>query len=716
MNIWIRILPLTLASLLWSLIFWLWPTQGSPSLAWINIVLLFLFSIALSVYGIKLFRQTDEPRPGSRLRAKLVIGLVGMLLIPAGTLQIAANQMVEKGMNVWFDVRVDTLLDRALSLAQGFYSRIDHDLRQNLTHVMHDDVLLTEIDNFPASYTTLNTHLTEIIQNEDWQSLQLYDRNERLVAAVELKGLSSFKTEKLSQQAKLSLTLGRVTSELGKRNGGEVLIGYAPIEIHRRIVGLFKAEVALPDGLVKHARAVESDYRTYKELEHRRQSIRETFTHTMLFITLLIVLAVGLVALGFSRRLTSPIGNLARALKRITDGDLNVVIPDAPDDDLGALVHSFNRMSMRMKENVEALEKAQSDLTAALASSEQRQHVLETLLANLQSGVLLLNAEGEIRLINESLRHLLTLSPDEWAVGKNFSSLSRGKLKMFYEFYDELSHQQNETLQRELEINIQGKKYYLLARGARLTASDTTEFSGYLLLLDDVSQLAEAQKHRAWSEVAQRLAHEIKNPLTPIKLAAERLQRRFRNQVDNHDVFDSCTQAIIVQVERLQRLIADFSSLAKLPKPSRKLSPCSAFMLEIRDLYSAYPRVHVENTDTTLSCYCDADQIRQILINLMENALAATAEQQQDVRFYLTQEDNFVLFHTEDDGAGIPDNVREHIFEAYYSTKSDGSGLGLSIAKRIADEHEGDLCLVSAAHPTHFCLSLPMQSSKQEQA
>ncbi|MDX8397620.1 MAG: ATP-binding protein [Mariprofundaceae bacterium] len=718
MSIWLRILPFTLSLLIWILIFSLWPSsqisQTTPTLAWLNIALLSILSILLFAYAIKLSWQRSEPRPGSRLRAKLVIGLVSMLLIPAGALQITANQMVEKGMDVWFDVRVDTLLDRALNLAQGFYARIDHDLQQNLNHHIQDDALLNHIAGLPLSYSLLNSQMTSILNQEGWQSLQLYDRNERMIAAVQHEGLSTLNSEALTEQARLAFTLGQTRTELKNKNNAEILVAYAPIIIHQNTIALLRAEMQLPAGLVQHARAVEADYRTYKELERHRQSIRATFTHNMLFMTLIIVMAVGLVALSFARRLTSPIGNLARALKQITDGDLNVSIPNAPNDDLGALVHSFNRMALRMKKNVEALEQAQLDVTDALSSSRQRQYVLETLLANLQSGVLLLNNQGDIRLINQSMRDLLILSNKDWVSGSNFSQLSQGKIHLLHDFYTELIHQNGETLQRELEFTIKGESRFLLARGAQLNASGLSGFSGYLLLIDDVSQLAEAQRHRAWAEVAQRLAHEIKNPLTPIKLAAERLQRRFREQVDHHDVFDSCTHAIIGQVERLQRLIADFSTLARLPKPNCKPRSCNTFIQEMRDLYSAYPRAQVETPDQELQCICDADQIRQILINLMENALAATHDNQGKVRFYLRMQEGMIGFHIEDEGDGIPSDIQEHIFEAYYSTKSEGSGLGLSIAKRIADEHQGSLELVEAANPTHFCLLLPTSETRQQ--
>jgi len=716
MKLWIRVLPIVFSIFLWGLTAWLWPKEGlqdSSSLAWINILLLLLISLSLSLYGIHLLRQRYTTIPGSRLRAKLVIGLVGMLLIPAGTLQIAANQMVEKGMNTWFDLRVDTLLDRALHLAQGFYSNLDHDMQRNLSEYIQDHALIEDIAALPLSFSALNTRLSDILQHEGWQSLQIYDRNERLVAAIQREGLSNMQAEPWSEQARLSFTLGKVSSELVQNGNDESIIAYAPIYIQQHIVGLIQAKITLPSDLVQHARAVESDYRSYRALERQRQAIRQTFTQTMLFITLIVVIAIGLIALVFSRRLTSPIGNLARALEQVTQGNLNTSIPQAPDDDLGALVLSFNRMAIHLKQNVEALEQTQGDLTQALSSSRQRQYVLETLLGNLQSGVLLLNEHGEIRLINDFFRHLLRLSDKDWMAGKDFDMLARQALPIIHDFYEELRHQKNNSLQRELEITTQGQAYHLLARGERLETTELSGFSGYLLLFDDVTQLADAQRHRAWAEVAQRLAHEIKNPLTPIKLATERLQRRFRNQVDHLDIFDRCTGAIIGQVERLQRLIADFSTLARLPEPHCKANLCNTFTQEMGDLYSAYPRVHIQKLTEPITCYCDADQVRQVLINLMDNALAATQEQKDPIRFYIQQEDQMVTFHFEDDGDGIPEAHQAHLFDAYYSTKAEGSGLGLAIAKRIADEHHGHLRLVSTAHPTHFCLYIPAQASEE---
>ncbi|MFQ5581429.1 MAG: ATP-binding protein [Mariprofundaceae bacterium] len=711
-----RLLPLATAVALLALTISLWPSGtggGGGLVAWANIVLLMGLAVVMMLYGLRLLRERQEPRAGSRLRAKLVIALVGMLLVPSMIIQIAASQMVERGMDVWFDMRVDTLLDRALDLAQGFYARVETDMKQSMIAYMSDAVLVAAAAGSTHDYSTLNTRLSEIRDKEDWQQLQLFDVNERLIAGVQAGGLSALKAEPLTEAARLSATLGRVVAELVTRDGSEVAVGYAPLSGPQGVVGLLRVEVQLAEGVMRSARVVESDYRTYRELERNRQGIRDTFTHVMLIVTLLVVLVAGMVGVVFARRLTSPIGELARALHRITEGDLDVSIPEVPQDELGSLVRSFNRMALRLKQNVEALEKTQEELTDALTSSRQRQYVLETLLANLHSGVLLADANGQIRLLNQSLKELLQL-PASWAPGREVMSVCTGRLRDLGKFYNELCHQAEEHLQREFEIAMDHQNIHILAHGARLSAVGSASFSGYLMVLDDISSLAEAQRNRAWAEVAQRLAHEIKNPLTPIKLAAERLQRRFRHQIEDETVFDTCTQAIIGQVERLQRLIADFSTLARMPQPKLREISVQLLLQEMRELYSAYPRVQVDMPDDGITCWCDPDQLRQVLINLMDNALAATEEKGADVHLYGQATGEHIEFHMLDRGPGISASAAEHIFEAYFSTKDAGSGLGLAIAKRIAEEHDGELSLLSPVKPTHFCLRLPIHPAMGE--
>jgi len=713
-----RFIPLLMALGLLLLSVKLWPAANGEGglLAWVNVILMLGLSLLLIQYGIRLLRERAEPRPGSRLRAKLVIVMIAMLMVPAMTIQMAASQMVDRGMGVWFDVRVDTLLDRALNLARGFYERVEQNTKRNLLDYIGDATLMAAVSG-NMDYRSINTYLNDIRRTEGWQKVELFDMNERLIGSVQTGELSALQTAPLNDTARLSMHLGRVVTELESHDGREVAVGYAPLVGVSSVIGLLRVETQLPLGVIQNARAVESDYRKYRQLEHNRQKISATFTHVMLFMTLVVVLLTGLVALLFARRLTAPIGDLANALRRVTEGDLNVVISEMPHDELGSLGRSFNTMSMRLKQNVEAIDQAQQNLTKALETTRQRQYVLESLLANLHTGVVLVDGLGRVRLLNQAVRDILHL-PDDWKPSADILQVSHGNLRDIGSFYDELSHQQEELLQREFDVALpEGKTMHVLARGARLSASGT-EFSGYLLVIDDISDLAEAERNKAWAEVARRLAHEIKNPLTPIKLSAERLQRRFRTQVDNTQVFDVCTKAIIDQVDRLLRLITDFSTLARMPQPKLRDVAAQTLLQDMYELFHSYQRVNVTILpDDEANCRCDPDQIRQILINLMDNAVAATGSNEtRAVRLYARLTDECIEWHVEDDGEGILEDAATKLFEAYYSTKANGSGLGLSIARRIAEDHGGTLSLVSASNPTHFCLKLPRHITPKENA
>ncbi len=713
-----RLIPLFMAAGLLMVTVLLWPTRDGDGglLAWVNMALMLSLSLLLLQYGIRLLRGRSEPRPGSRLRAKLVIAMIAMLMLPAMAIQMAASQMVERGMDVWFDVRVDTLLDRALNLAQGFYERVEKNMKRNLLDYLSDPALLAAVSG-QMDYRTTNARLDEIQQLEGWQKVELFDLNERLIASLQVGELNPLQSAPLNDTARLSMHLGRVVTELETHGEQEVVVGYAPLVGATSVIGLLRVETQLPAGVIQNARAVEADYRSYRQLEHKRQKISTTFTHVMLFMTLVVVLLAGLVALWFARRLTAPIGELALALRRVTEGDLDVVIAETPHDELGSLGRSFNQMAMRLKQNVEAIEQAQQELTRALENSRQRQYVLESLLANLHSGVVLVDADGRVRLLNQAVRDILHL-PKDWKPSADILQVSHGNLRDIGEFYDELRGQQAELLQREFDVALpEGKTLHVLARGARLSASGTG-FSGYLLVIDDISELAEAERNKAWAEVARRLAHEIKNPLTPIKLSAERLQRRFRSQVDNTEVFDVCTRAIIDQVDRLLRLITDFSTLARMPQPKIRPVTVNELLRDMAELFHSYRRVCVEiDEQNDAICQCDPDQVRQVLINLMDNAVAATGEDEHcSVRLYARVADGMVSWHVEDDGEGIDEDAASKLFEAYYSTKVNGSGLGLSIARRIAEDHGGTLTLESRARPTHFCLRLPAQAAHKEDA
>ena len=685
-----------------------WPSDdqfGPGFLNWLNVFLFFSLALIFLLAGIYRLKSKQAVRAGSYLRTKLIAAMVLMVLVPSLLLQLTANQVIEKGLDVWFDVRVDTLLDKAMSLAQGFYSGVESDMEQSLLQVAQDDDFPLEIVTQPLGTMLISQHLSKLVHQHGWHKVELFDVSERLIAVVSQhiagQQLSDLKIRALSDMAKLSKVLGRQAVEHEVRNNGEYVVGYLPLYMQQRFVALLRAEIRLPDDVTLSARSIEADYKSYRELERHRQGIQEIFTHTLMIAMVLITCIAGLLALFFARKLTMPIEELALALKKVEAGEFDVLVPVHAEDELGSLARSFNSMTAKLRQNMNVLQQTQEELTGALVSSRQRQYVLENLLANLQSGVILLDQSGDIRLMNQACQELLFI-PEAAQKKASIFDFSEVHLAPVLDFFRTLETQGLDSLQHEIELLHGFQTIKILARGTVLGKQEDQLFSGWLLVFDDVTQLAEAQKHQAWSEVAQRLAHEIKNPLTPIKLSTERLQRRFRSQVDNVDVFDTCTKAVITQVERLQRLLADFSNLATLPKPRTEVVSIRSLLQDLRELYSAYQNVTFEGLPEGDVC-CDPDQIRQVLINLIDNALATNAL----VRIFVEVTEHDTKFYVQDEGPGIDEKTQKHMFEPYFSTKRDGSGLGLAIAQRITEEHDGTLKLVSAASPTRFCMCLP---------
>jgi len=699
--------PFVLSAGLLVMTAWVWPSDeqfGPTFLNWLNMILFLVLALVAFVFGLQRMKRGESKRAGTHLRTKLITAMVLMVLVPSLVFQITANQVIEKGMDVWFDVRVDTLLDKAMKLAQGFYAGIESDMELSLTQVASDNDLPLEILSAPLGTMMISQHLNKLLQQYGWHKAELFDVSERVIAVVqrEIRGqrLNDLRTRPLSDTGKLSIVLGHQSVEHEVRNNGEYVVGYLPLYNQQRLVALLRSEVRLPEDVTASARSIEADYRTYRELERHRQGIQQIFTHTLMIAMILITCIAAAIAIFFARKLTTPIEDLALALKKVEKGDFNTLVHIHAQDELGSLASSFNSMTARLKQNMEVLTQTQQELTGALVSSRQRQFVLENLLANLQSGVILLDESGGIRLMNQACYELLSLP--ESTLKKSIFDFSEVHLSPMLDFFETLQTQGLKSLQTELVLSHGLQTTKILARGTLLGEKEDKLFSRWLLVFDDVTQLADAQKHQAWSEVAQRLAHEIKNPLTPIKLSTERVQRRFRSQVDDVEVFDTCTYAVINQVERLQRLLADFSNLATLPKPKTEVVSIASLLRDMRELYSPYQNLTFEGLPEGDVC-CDPDQIRQVLINLIDNALATNTH----VRVFVEVTAKDTCFYVQDEGVGIDATTQKHMFEPYFSTKQNGSGLGLAIAQRITEEHGGQLQLVSASSPTRFCMWLP---------
>ncbi|RME87115.1 MAG: HAMP domain-containing protein [Zetaproteobacteria bacterium] len=647
-------------------------------------------------------------RAGERLRMKLWLATVAFMFVPVLLVQTAANAIVDKGLSVWFDVRVEALLDEAMALARAVYTQAEQHLRADLETLSGENTLALAAAGFVPTESAAEA-LRRFVHARGLGRAEVFDLAGRMLIGIGPRGELEVTTEPWGEAAAVALRLGTPATELKRTPEEDVAVGYAPLALAGRIVGLVRIERAIPAAYVHSARAVEQNYRRYQTLAHQRAALQALFADLLLAVTLLVALAAMAASAAFARRLSRPVAELSEALDAVAGGNLEVRIPHPPADELGALAQAFNAMAARLRESMAAMARIQRELADALASSRQRQQVLETLLASLHAGVLLVDDAGTIRLINAAWRRLLGVD-EGWRPGVRLEGRLGSRLASLGAFVQRAQQAQG-PLHDEIEIEVGGERRRLAVAASRITTGAGEGFAGVLLVVEDITEIVRSEQLRAWAEVARRLAHEIKNPLTPIRLAAERLIRRIRPKLsEDLEVFDASTRAIIDQVDRLLRLVNEFSLFARLPKPRMRRVDAVEVTRELAALYAATNRVRFLLPEGPMPATLDPDQIKQLLINLIENALAAVGDK-GEVRVGLEARPEAWVWFVEDDGPGVSPEIQDKIFAPYFSTREQGTGLGLAIARRIAEEHGGKLVLAHAAQPTRFELHLPKEAS-----
>ncbi|MDH4232153.1 MAG: ATP-binding protein, partial [Nitrospirota bacterium] len=423
------------------------------------------------------------------------------------------------------------------------------------------------------------------------------------------------------------------------------------------------------------------------------------------FFTLLIIFTALWVALRVSRGITDPIQELAFATEQVAGGNLDMKISVSRDDEIGLLVNSFNNMVRELKESKESLH-------SAWLKSEQSRLIIENIIKNINSGVIYLDTEGHILTINNAGCKILAVTQEE-IINRNYSVLlSILKSDELKSVVKNIRVRDYKGIERELRVTI-GDRLRLL-RIFITTLGEAENFLGTLVVFDDLTEVARAEKALAWQEVARRMAHEIKNPLTPIQLSTEHMIKKWRNgDEDFNKIFERSTKAIIKEVESLKNLVNDFSRFGKMPEIKKGPVMISAVVDEVIDLYKDYKDVRIvlslkgEETPVEL----DAEQFKRVMINLVGNAIQAMQNRGKvEVGVEHDTRSNRVLIDIADNGPGIRDEDKEKLFLPYFSTKKDGTGLGLAIASKVVTEHRGYIKIRdNSPRGTIFSIELPIK-------
>ncbi|HUG79658.1 MAG TPA: ATP-binding protein [Burkholderiales bacterium] len=634
-----------------------------PLLLALNAALAMLLAALLAYQLVTLARRYRARVFGTRLTLRLLARFAMLAVLPGLIVYAVSVQFLARSIESWFDVRVDAALEGGISLGQ---QAIDQMMADTQAKARAMAVELAE-----QSPAQLVSQLERSRAQAGVQEAVVVTSSGRLLAAA-AEDLSKLVPElpsaQMLRQARLNRMHTVVDSVTGRPLSLRVLTPIDALSLADEIRVLQVRSTVSPS-FTRSAEAVEAAYRDYRELAIGRQELKRVYIVTLTFAFLMALFIAAAVAVTQSDRLAEPLATLAQAMQAVARGDFSRQAPVKSRDELGVLTESFNSMTRQLGEARRVVEFNRLALEGAKAR-------LESILANLSAGVLVFDHELELSISNRGAAAIL---------GAELAAFSE---RMRAHFLAQGDHDW------QLELQLKGTGKTVHARGAKLPQATG---GGYVLVFDDITQLIQAQRATAWAEVARRLAHEIKNPLTPIQLSAERLEMKLRERLAREDAetLRRSTETIVNQVAALKAMVDDFRDYARLPAPALARLDLNALVNEVLALYENSPvPIDKRLADALPPVWADGAQIRQVIHNLVQNAQDAlehagpgAATPAIEVRTALV--DDRVRLAVSDNGGGFPEALMARIFEPYVTTKPRGTGLGLAIVKKIIDEHHG---------------------------
>ena len=659
-----------------------------------SVVLLGL--VVANIYSF--IRQLKKREAGSRLTTRMLSLFVLQALAPAAIVFYFSMQFLHQGIDSWFNVEIDRAMEDALELSQA---SLDQRMRW---HLLQTQQLAKKIEQSSVNAAALE------IENFRAQlgaaEIALFSRQGRIIASSSVNSIDILP----------SIPEDHVWLQL--RQSGEY-IALAPVRedelMIRAIVALkiqeseyLQALFPVPVRIADLADSVEFAFVRYQEMNYLRDSLKLSFSLALSLVLLMSLLAGIWVAFISIRNIVAPVKELVKGTQAVASGHYDQHLPVTTQDDLGFLVESFNTMTQRIAS-------ARDEIHQAGVEVENQRAYLETILANLTAGVISFDSSYKIRTANQAAFRIFHVHVNQF-IGQSLLSLAQdhAELSEPLKSIQRLLEQADDIWQQRIAFLGPNGRQELLCRGTPMYSHEGMRV-GAVVVFDDVTDLIQAQKNAAWGEVARRLAHEIKNPLTPIQLSAERLQLKLsaKLQAGDSDILQRSTRTIVQQVEAMKEMVDDFSEYAKTSKKQTVNIDLYSLVQEVLGLYALKYDVVIqaEQDKNRLCINGDPVSIRQVLHNLLKNALEATEGNGHiEVDMHRMQKNNsdFIEIGFFDDGPGINEEQIEQIFEPYVTTKTKGTGLGLAIVKKIIEEHGGAIWVdTKRKNGAGFIINLP---------
>ena len=679
-----------------------------------NIIILLLLMFLVFRNIVKRFSEKTKTVLGSTLKSKLIAAFVTFSFVPTLLMFLVSVFYINNSFDKWFSQKIAGVLKSSLEVTNAYYFNAKK-RNYHFAHSIADEILTAK--NASGSVEAV---LSRLQKKYALDSVEYYP------------GLFVRRILKVDEGTSISnippISLEFLQKGLKKRAESSTIHHFDKGNLVRVIVPMPKGDDGavvvssfVPLSLISQMGEIQSAYEGFRNINPLEYPVKTIYLIILIMMTMVILLGATWFGFYLARQLTVPLDALVMATKKVAQGMYQKVLASSGSREINHLVNSFNAMTDRIEEHEKEIKNANETLTKALNTLDDHSRYVNVVLANVSTGVISTDQWQNITMVNKHASQLLGIIPEEF-IGRNVEevihSFPVSSLGQLLEIFTELKAI---NIEREVLINLNERSIPLQIRVTALYDDRTNEI-GKVYVFDDLSPVVRAQRAAAWTEVARRIAHEIKNPLTPIKLSAQRLQKKFGAQVSD-EAFGECTRTIIEQVDDLKELVNEFSSFARLPQVSPQMNSLNA---NVETAIKIFESAHNKNIfrlelDQSLPEFLfDADQIRRVITNLVDNSLRAVKKTKYPKVRIKTEYDselNIAKLIVEDNGEGIKTALRERIFEPYITTKPDGTGLGLAIVKRTIEDHNGFI----RAYPTKpkgltMLVELPVVTSANSKA
>lgn len=649
-------------------------------LALIDFILLLTLVIVVSRKLFSLWIKRKKESQGSRLQTRIMVVFSLLSGVPAVLIAIFSTMFFQVVIDSWFDKRVSTVLDESVVVAESYLKEHTDAIK------IRAKAMALEIDNNIVRYNlvTNNKLFTDVVSS-------LADLNALSEAVIFLnhnpivrsKFGASLSLEVFPEEYYNKAVSGEVVIIKNSDNKIRAMVSLHSIPYSFLVVGKY-----IDEKVVKHVKKSQGAAFKYNNLKTQILKTQIKFIFLFLMLSMLLLFAAMYVGMIFAGKMVNPIDQLLRATKKVQKGDFSTRVSEGPlNDEIANLSRAFNLMTHRISEQ-------NNKLVSAYDEINDKRKFSEAILAGVSTGIIAITSARKVSLLNDAASKLLNIPPKS-AKNKDINII----LPEIVEYLDQVSEKLSKSVGTEIQVKIRDKILILLTKIVK--EMHKNKVTGYIITLDDTTELAHAQRYAAWSDVARRIAHEVKNPLTPIQLGAERIRSKYKNEVKDPEMLEKYTGTILKHVADVGRIIEEFSRFARMPQAVMEKSNFSDLVSEIvfsRKCVSSNIE-YITKISPRISIYCDYTQINQMLINILKNSEESIilkgrkSKKKGEISVKLSKEKKNAVLVIQDNGVGFDEDTLSKITEPYFTTRDQGTGLGLAIVKKIVDDHDGKLIM-----------------------